>query len=89
MPDVIAKRLPPVRAEFEVEHANMSRTVLGDISRPLPFWERLADTDGLRRLTIVLLLGVIWEAYARFADDPSAKARRNPHGDRPGGSARL
>ena len=70
MPDVIAKRLPPVRAEFEVEQANMSRTVLGDISRPLPFWERLADTDGLRRLTIVLLLGVIWEAYARFADDP-------------------
>jgi NitT/TauT family transport system permease protein len=70
MLDVIAKRLPPVRAEFEVEQANMSRTVLGDISRPLPFWERLADTDGLRRLTIVLLLGVIWEAYARFADDP-------------------
>ena len=70
MPDAITKRLPPVRDEFEVEQVDMSRTVLGDISRPLPFWERLADTDGLRRLTIVLLLGVIWEAYARFADDP-------------------
>jgi len=70
MPDAITKRLPPVRDEFEVEQVNMSRTVLGDISRPLPFWECLADTDGLRRLTIVLLLGVIWEAYARFADDP-------------------
>jgi NitT/TauT family transport system permease protein len=43
---------------------------VGDVERPLGFVERLANNDAVRRLVILIALGLIWELYARWIDNP-------------------
>ena len=64
------KRTPPIRDEFEIAPSSLSQTVVGDISRPLPLWEKLTNNLVFRRLAILVVLGAVWEIYARIADDP-------------------
>jgi NitT/TauT family transport system permease protein len=64
------KRIPPVREEFEIAPSSLSQTVIGDISRPLPFWEKLTNSIIFRRIFILVALGAAWEIYARIIDDP-------------------
>jgi NitT/TauT family transport system permease protein len=43
---------------------------VGDVERPLGFVERFANNDTVRRLLILIALGLIWELYARWIDNP-------------------
>jgi len=54
--------------EFECELVDTSS--VGDVERPLGFVERFANNDTVRRLLILIALGLIWELYARWIDNP-------------------
>jgi NitT/TauT family transport system permease protein len=43
---------------------------VGDVERPLGFVETFANNDAARRLVILIVLGLIWELYARWIDNP-------------------
>src|ERR1700712_3479382 len=64
--------LPPSlyqdRPERDVELAAAEH--VGDAAQPLPLVARLANTMFLRRSAVLLLLGVLWEGYAEYADNP-------------------
>jgi NitT/TauT family transport system permease protein len=59
---------PQPRPEFERDPIDASE--IGDVERPLSFSERLTGNDAVRRLAILLVLGLIWEFYARWIDNP-------------------
>ncbi|MBN9050615.1 MAG: ABC transporter permease [Rhizobiales bacterium] len=61
-------RAPVERKEFEV--VPIDATGIGSIEKPLSLAERLADNDLLRKLAILVVLAVVWEAYARFLGNP-------------------
>jgi NitT/TauT family transport system permease protein len=62
-----ATLLPPL-PDFEQEPLDASD--IGDVERPLTFAERLTNNDAVRRLAILIVLGMIWELYARWIDNP-------------------
>ena len=60
-------RVPPVRAEFENTTLDAAQT--GEVARPLSVWERVTNIDWVRRIMILVVLAVIWEAYARYINN--------------------
>jgi NitT/TauT family transport system permease protein len=56
------------RPEFEQEPVDAFD--VGDVERPLSFVERLTNNDAIRRFAILVVLGLIWELYARWIDNP-------------------
>ena len=61
------QQTPPQRPELEVELADTA--VIGDVERPLTFYERIANNDAVQRLTILVALIVVWEIYARWLNN--------------------
>jgi NitT/TauT family transport system permease protein len=61
-------RTPLPRPEFERDPVDASD--VGDVERPLGLVERLTSNDAIRRLAILAVLGLIWEVYARWIDNP-------------------
>ncbi len=55
------------RPEFETELADTG--VIGDVERPLTVVERVINNEAVQRLTILVVLIVIWELYARWLDN--------------------
>ena len=55
------------RPEFEVEL--IDATAIGDVERPLTITERLMNNEAVQRLTILVVLIVIWEMYARWLNN--------------------
>jgi NitT/TauT family transport system permease protein len=56
------------KPDFECEPVDASG--IGDVQRPLGFIEQLTNDDGFRRVVILVALGLIWELYARWVDNP-------------------
>jgi NitT/TauT family transport system permease protein len=67
MPGVDMRTLQP-RPEFERDPVDASD--IGDVERPLSLTERLTNNDAVRRLAILVVLGLVWELYARWIDNP-------------------
>ncbi len=57
----------PQRPEYERELTESG--VIGDIERPLGFAERVFNNETFQRFVILLVLIVIWEAYARWLNN--------------------
>jgi sulfonate transport system permease protein len=55
------------RPEFEAELAEA--TAIGDVERPLTVVERIANNEAVQRLTILVVLIVVWELYARWLNN--------------------
>jgi NitT/TauT family transport system permease protein len=55
------------RPEFETKLADAG--VIGDVERPLTFVERVLNNEAVQRLTILVVLIVIWELYARWLNN--------------------
>lgn len=55
------------RPEFEVELIDAN--AIGDVERPLTITERLMNNEAVQRLTILVVLIVIWELYARWLNN--------------------
>ena len=47
-----------------------SITTFDVVEKPLNPWIKLAGRNGLRKTALLLLLAVVWEAYARWLDNP-------------------
>jgi NitT/TauT family transport system permease protein len=58
----------PVRPDFERELIDASG--IGDVARPLGLFERISNNDAFRRLVILVGLGLIWQFYASWIDNP-------------------
>ena len=62
------KRAPVVRPEREYDvHPPKA---IGDIEQPLALAERLWNSATIRRIVILLVLALVWEAYARWSNNP-------------------
>ena len=58
---------PPVRAEFVRDTLDASN--IGEIVRPLSAWERVTNITFLRRVFILILLALAWQAYGTWLDN--------------------
>ncbi|HEX8031094.1 MAG TPA: ABC transporter permease subunit [Vicinamibacterales bacterium] len=67
MAEARAMRVPPIRTEFENNTLDAAQT--GEVARPLSVWERVTNIDWVRRIMILVVLAVIWEAYARYINN--------------------
>jgi NitT/TauT family transport system permease protein len=61
------KQGPAHRPEFEAELTDA--TAVGDVERPLTVVERIANNEAVQRLTILVVLVIIWELYARWLNN--------------------
>jgi NitT/TauT family transport system permease protein len=59
--------LPPRRPERLVELDEIG--AVGDVARPLSWFERLTQRTLVRRLAILVVLGILWQAYASYLDN--------------------
>jgi len=60
--------VPPTRPEFERAIADVRN--VGEIVRPLSIWERVTNITAVRRLSLLVLLAVIWQVYSSWLDNP-------------------
>jgi sulfonate transport system permease protein len=56
-------------ARPEFERPPLDAVAIGDVERPLGFFERLFQSEVVQRLNILLALIVIWQLYAWWLDD--------------------
>ena len=71
MSDIAHPRLPavpPTRPERVITLDAMG--TVGDVARPLGPIERIINITAVRRLIVLLILAVAWEAYARWISNP-------------------
>ncbi|MDB5514046.1 MAG: ssuC 6 [Tardiphaga sp.] len=61
---------PPRRRRPEIVQEPIDASGIGDVQRQLAFWERLLNNQAFRRVLVLAVLLVTWEAYARWADSP-------------------
>ncbi|WP_448192034.1 ABC transporter permease [Azospirillum sp. sgz301742] len=68
MTDAALRREPRVRPEYE--RIVTDAGVIGDVARPLSPWERIANVTALRRLAVLILVALLWQAAATWQDNP-------------------
>ena len=61
------KTVPAARPEFEV--ALTDAITIGDVNRPLTLGERFVGNEAVQRLTILVVLIIVWELYARWLNN--------------------
>lgn len=54
-----------VRPEFEAD--SLGKASHGEVARKLTLWEKISDMDSVRKLSILVALIFIWEAYTRLS----------------------
>jgi NitT/TauT family transport system permease protein len=68
MADALVNTTPHARPEREFKVTVPE--AIGDVERPLGLFERLWGSSAVRRGVILILLAALWEAYARWSDNP-------------------
>ena len=68
MVERMAIALPPIRAEREITLDTMA--TVGDVARPLTWFERISNITLVRRLLVLVMLGAAWELFARYTQNP-------------------
>ena len=68
MADAAIKSTPLARPERQCDV--VVPEALGDVEQTLPLTERLWNSTAIRRLIILILLAGLWEAYARWSNNP-------------------
>ena len=53
----------------EIDNALGELTGVGEIARPLTVWEQISQNPVVRRVTVLVVFAVLWEASARWADN--------------------
>ncbi len=69
MSDVPNTAPESAEARPEFERPPLDAVAIGDVERPLGFFERLFQSEAVQRLNILLALIVIWQLYAWWLDD--------------------
>src|SRR5690348_9525031 len=60
--------LPLRRAEIMRETVDPAK--IGVVHRPLSLWERIFDQSAVRKLLLLALLALAWQAYASWLNNP-------------------
>ena len=68
MSDTALRLSPPKRPERNLTHDKLG--AIGDVARPLSWFERITENTLARRLFILLVLGTAWQAYATWVQNP-------------------
>jgi NitT/TauT family transport system permease protein len=68
LPDKATRLSPPKRPERVLKTDKVG--AIGDAARPLSLFERVTEITFIRRLTILIVLGVLWQAYATYLSNP-------------------
>jgi NitT/TauT family transport system permease protein len=61
---------PAMRSKPDLEFDISNVADVGDVAKPLTIVERFSNSDGFRRVIILLALALIWEVYARWVNNP-------------------
>ncbi len=57
-------------ARREIVREPISSTAFGIVEKPLSTWERISNVGAVRKTALLILLAIIWEAYARTLNNP-------------------
>jgi NitT/TauT family transport system permease protein len=58
----------PEDPEYEVELEDTGE--IGDVARPRSIWSRVASHEAFRRTAVLVMLAILWQALALWADNP-------------------
>jgi NitT/TauT family transport system permease protein len=58
----------PEDPEYEVELEDTGE--IGDVARPRSIWSRVASHEAFRRTAVLVMLAILWQALAVWADNP-------------------
>jgi NitT/TauT family transport system permease protein len=58
----------PEDPEYEVELEDTGE--IGDVARPRSIWSRIASHEAFRRTAVLVMLAILWQALALWADNP-------------------
>lgn len=53
----------------DIERPRVPGSTIGDVAQDLSLWERLSEKTWLRRAMVLVVLGIAWELYARYASN--------------------
>lgn len=56
-------------ARPDIERPRAPAGTIGDVTQNLGLWERLTEKTWLRRAMVLIVLGIVWEVYARYASN--------------------
>ena len=54
----------------EILREPVTSGAFGVVEKPLSAWERIANLGYVRKLVILVALAAVWEAYARWLNNP-------------------
>jgi len=57
-------------ARREIVREPISSSAFGIVEKPLSTWERITNVGAVRKTALLILLAIIWEAYARTLNNP-------------------
>jgi len=57
-------------ARQEIVREPISSSAFGIVEKPLSTWERITNVGAVRKTALLILLAIIWEAYARTLNNP-------------------
>ncbi|MET7244417.1 ABC transporter permease [Methylobacterium sp. EM32] len=57
-------------ARPDIERTTTDVSEIGDISRPIGFWEGVFAITAVRRALVLVALAIVWEVYARMLSNP-------------------
>ncbi len=57
-------------ARREILREPISSSAFGIVEKPLSTWERITNVGAVRKTALLILLAIIWEAYARTLNNP-------------------
>jgi NitT/TauT family transport system permease protein len=66
--NALPRMSPPVRPEVEFDVTAPAE--LGDVAKPLSFFEKLSENTAVRRGLILVAIALVWEGYARWLNSP-------------------
>src|SRR5204863_9138660 len=61
---------PAPAQRFERYRQAVDAAASGIVEKPLSAWQRIGNIGGVRKLALLALLALIWEAYARWLGNP-------------------
>ena len=64
----MADPAPPQRPEHYRQEIDAAAS--GVVAKPLSAWQRIGNVGAVRKLALLALLALIWEAYARWLNNP-------------------
>ena len=60
-------KIPDVLVRPEFEASDLGKASKADVARKLTLMERISDMNSVRKLSILVMLVIVWEVYSQFS----------------------